>query len=187
MRENMIEKGIEWLRWAIDEGYTYIKWDGSEQANECPICCNHSKDGGFYGGNCVWLASAYLYHGMGMTDVKCAGNGLLGGNANNTLLLYMPRAVAQAYIDSKLGAGRFKVVRKATRGKLTTADLKRGDIINYYRFGMFQHVAIYIGDGKIIDSAEGGIAERSLDSSYTCRMALRMVYGSLYNKTIIYH
>ncbi len=184
--KELIEKGIEWLRWAIDEGYTYVKWDGSEKAKECPICCDHSKEGGFYGGNCIWLASAYLYHGMGMTDIKCAGDGLLGRNSTTTRLLYMPQSRAQSFIDSKLGAGKFKMVRKRTRGKLTTADLERGDIIYYYKLGLCRHVAIYIGEGRIIDcSSAYGVDENSLDSAFTCRLALRMVYGSLYNKTII--
>lgn len=171
-----IEKGIAWLRGAIDEGYTYVKWDGSEPAKECPICCNHDKDGSYYGGNCIWLSSAYLHHGMGMTDVKCACNGLLGGSSSYTRLLYAPRKIAQKLIDKKLGPGRFTLIRKRSRAKLTTSDLKLGDIIIYYRLCVFWHVAIYIGDGRIIDcsAASGGVSENSLDSSYSCRAALRM-------------
>lgn len=172
-----IEKGVEWLREAVDEGYKYVKWDGSEQAKECPICRNHNKEDRYYGGNCIWLSSAYLYHGMGMTDIKCACNGLLGGSSTYSKLLYMPRTRAQAFIESKLGAGRFTLIRKSTRRKLGPSDLKRGDIIIYYRFFLFWHVAIYIGEGRIIDCsiASGGVAENSLDSSYSCRMALRMI------------
>lgn len=174
--KEQIEKGIAWLREAEKEGFRYVKWDGSEAAKECPICHNHSKEDGYYGGNCIWLASAYLHHGIGMSDVKCACNGLLGGSSIYTRLLYMPRSTAQSFIDSKLGAGKALLVRNSNRRKLKDADLKRGDIIIYYRFGLFWHVAIHIGDGRIIDCsiASRGVSENSFDADNPCRVALRL-------------
>lgn len=173
--DNIIEKGLSWVEEATTKGYSFVKWDGSEPASECPICHNHSKDGGYYGGNCIWFASAYLYHGMGLTDIKCAGDGMLGTNRAYTKLLLYSDGQAQKMLDEKLGVGRFKLIRKSGRGPLGLSDLKRGDILLYYKSVLFWHTAVYMGDGRIIDSAiePGGVTERDWSLGYPCRAALR--------------
>lgn len=172
-----IDKGMAWLRNAIAEGYKYVYWGQSEASRECPICNDHNKNGMYYGGNCIWFSSAYLYHGMGLPDVKCACDGLLGGNSSYIRLLLAPYARAQAFTDARLGNGRFRLIRKQNRGRLSTEDLRAGDIIFYYKFGTFLHTAVYIGDGRIVDcsiTAEG-VAERSWDIGYPCRAAIRYI------------
>lgn len=173
--EMRIEKGIMWLKEATKEGFSYVRWGASEKTRECPICNGHIRNGLYYGGNCIWLSSAYLYHGMGLTDVRCACDGLLGGSSSYTRILLEPYSLAQSFIDSKLGAGRFRLIRKSRRCKLAPEDLRAGDIIVYYRGGTFWHVAIYIGDERIIDCASesGGVSERGWELAYPCRAALR--------------
>lgn len=170
-----MKKGLEWLKAATEEGFTYVKWDGTKIAKECPICHDHARDGNHYGGNCIWLASAYLRHGMGMKNIKCACNGLLGGDSAYTILFALPRGLAQVFIDSRLGRGRFRLIRNDHRTILKEKDLQPGDIILYYRPRRFWHVAVYIGDGKIIDceSEPGGVTERSWILQYPCKAALR--------------
>lgn len=173
----MIEKGLKWAQEATEKGFKYVLWDGSEAAKECPICHNHSADGDYYGGNCIWFSSAYLFHGMGMTNIDCACNGLLGGSSSYTALLLMPYKFSQKLVDNKLGAGKFKLIRKKNRASLGTEDLERGDIIVYYNHGIFWHVAVYIGDGRIIDCARqhGGVMERNWDLKYPCNAAIRYI------------
>ena len=173
----IIEKGIKWAQDATERGYKYVKWDGTEAAKECPICHNHSEDGDYYGGNCIWFSSAYLFHGMGLTDIRCACNGLLGGSSSYTALLLMPYKFSQKLIDNKLGAGKFKLIRKKNRAQLSAEDLKRGDIILYYNYGLFWHAAVYIGDGRIVDCAiePAGVTERSWLLNYSCRAAIRYI------------
>lgn len=174
--EKRIEKGIAWLRKATGMGFRFIKWDGSDEVREFPISQSHDKDGSYYGGNCIWLSSAYLHYGMEMNDVRCASNGLLGGNSSYMWILLAPYALAQRLVDSRLGKNRFRLIRKRSRGKLTVADLESGDIIFYYMKGvLFYHTAVYTGDGMIIDCAKepGGVTERSWDVSYPCRAAIR--------------
>ena len=171
-----IRKGLEWVKAATEEGFIYVKWDGTKPAKECPICCNHIRGGDHWGGNCIWFASAYLRHGMGMKDVKCACNGLLGGSSAYTMLLVLPRRLAQAFVDSRLGHGRFRLIRNDHCKNLEVSDLQPGDIIIYYKNRLFWHVAVYIGDGKIIDCASkpGGVTERSWTLPYSCKVALRL-------------
>lgn len=175
--DSYIEKGLAWAENATEQGFTYVRWDGSKEASECPICHNHSKDGSHYGGNCIWLASAYLHHGMEMSNVRCACDGLLGGSSSYTAVLALPHGPAQAFINSRLGYGRFRLIRSRRRGRLRESDLKRGDIIIYYRYGLFWHVAVYTGEGRIIDcsSETGGVTERSWKLPYPCRAALRYI------------
>ena len=174
--EKRIEKGLAWLKEATGMGFRYIIWDGSDEVKECPICRNHDKNGRYYGGNCIWLSSAYLHHGMEMNNVRCASNGLLGGDSSYMWLLLAPYALAQRLVDSRLGKGRFRLIRKRSRDRLTLADLEPGDIIFYYMKGvMFYHTAVYTGDGMIIDCARepGGVTERSWNVSHPCRTAIR--------------
>ena len=119
-----MKKGLEWLKAATEEGFTYVKWDGTKIAKECPICHDHARDGNHYGGNCIWLASAYLRHGMGMKNIKCACNGLLGGDSAYTILFALPRGLAQVFIDSRLGRGRFRLIRNDHRTILKEKDLQ---------------------------------------------------------------
>ncbi len=174
---NKIKNGLEWVKAATKEGFIYVKWDGSKLAKECPICHDHIKGGNHYGGNCIWFASAYLRHGMGINNVKCACNGLLGGSSSYTMILVLPRRIAQAFINSKLGTGRFQLIRKKYRKILDENDIKPGDIIIYYKVLFFWHVAVYIGEEKIIDCASksGGVTERSWDLPYKCKVALRYI------------
>ena len=172
-----MKNGLEWVREATKEGFTYVKWDGTEPASECPICHNHSRDGNHFGGNCIWFASAYLRHGMGMKNIRCACDGLLGGSSAYTILFALPKGLAQAFINSRLGYGRFRLIRNDHGKSLKEYDLRPGDIIIYYRFRLFWHVAVYMGDGKIIDCASepGGVTERSWTLPYPCKAALRYI------------
>lgn len=173
----MIEKGLKWAQDATKKGYRFIQWDGSEAAKECPICHKHSAESDYYGGNCIWFSSAYLFHGMEMMNVHCACDGLLGGSSSYTALLLMPYKFSQNLIDNKLGTGKFKLIRKKSRARLGAEDLKRGDIIVYYKRAIFWHVAVYIGDGRIIDCASepDGVTERSWDLKYPCKAAIRYI------------
>jgi hypothetical protein len=113
---------------------------------------------------------------MEMNDVRCASDGLLGGDSSYMWLLLAPYALSQRLVDSRLGKGRFRLIRKNHCRKLTEDNLEPGDIIFYYMKGvMFYHTAVYIGDGRIIDCARepGGVTERSWNVSHPCRTAIR--------------
>lgn len=172
--EKLIDKGIAWAEEQTKKGYVYVNWDGSQKAKECPICHKHKKGGSHWGFNCIGFVSAYLHHGLGLIKIKCANNGFLGGNDNYTYLLKKSLKTAQEFVDKKLGKG-FKVIK--TGKNLTTSDLKKGDIVIYYKNEAFWHIAVYVGNGKIIDSSSGpdGVTKRSWKLAYPCKVAIRYV------------
>ena len=172
--QERIDKGMKWLEDQTKKGYHYVNWDGSAKAKECPICHHHSKGGKYYGFNCIGLVSAYLHHGMELDKIKCANNGFLGGNDNYTYLWKKSKKTAQEFVDRKLGKG-FKVIK--TGKTLTTSDLKKGDIVIYYQGDAFWHIAVYVGDAKIIDSSSStnGVKKRSWKLAYPCKVAIRYI------------
>ena len=170
--ENRIAKGLKWVEEQTKKGYHYVNWDGSQSAKECPICHDHKKGGSYWGFNCIGLVSAYLHHGLGLTKIKCANNGFLGGNDNYTYLLTHSLKKAQAFVDDKVGKGLFEVIQDVKK-----SDLKEGDIVIYYKNESFWHIAVYIGSDKIIDSSSGpnGVTKRSWKLAYPCKVAIRYI------------
>lgn len=169
--EKLIDKGIAWAEEQTKKGYVYVNWDGSSSAKECPICHDHKKGGSYWGFNCIGLVSAYLHHGLGLTKIKCANNGFLGGNDNYTYLLKNTLKKAQKFVDDKVGKG-FKVLKDIEK-----SDLEAGDILIYYKGNAFWHIAVYVGSGKIIDSSSGpnGVTKRSWELAYPCKVAIRYI------------
>jgi hypothetical protein len=174
--EKRIAKGLKWLEEQTKKGYHYVNWDGSQSAKECPICHDHTKHGKYWGWNCIGLVSAYLYHGMGLKYIKCACNGFLGGNENYDKLLDLPYDKAQASLDEKTKKGAFKLVRKAGK-TIKQKTLRKGDIVIYYKHGEFWHIAVYVGDGKIIDcsSSTDGVTRRKYKLAYPVKAAVRYI------------
>ena len=173
--QERIDKGIAWAEEQTKKGYVYVNWDGSAKAKECPICHDHKK-GKYFGFNCIGLVSAYLHHGMGLTKIKCANNGFLGGNDSYTYLLKHSVSEAQKFVDGKVGKNLFKVIKNDGK-EITTKMLKKGDIVIYYKSNSFWHIAVYVGDGMIIDSSSStnGVTKRGYKLAYPCKVAIRYV------------
>ena len=174
--QERIDKGIAWAEEQTKKGYHYVNWDGSQKAKECPICHDHSKNGKYYGWNCIGFVSAYFHHGLGLKSITCANNGFLGGNDSYTYLLKHSVSEAQKFVDGKVGKNLFKVIKNDGK-EMPTKMLKKGDIVIYYKGSEFWHIALYVGSGKIIDcsSSTGGVTKRKYDLAYPCKVAIRYI------------
>jgi cell wall-associated NlpC family hydrolase len=108
------------------------------------------------------LGQPYIWGGRGATGVDCSG---LTQTAYASAGIHVPRDADQQSVVGKLVATRW------FRDALQSGDLlfflsaKRGDV---------NHVAIYLGDNRYIESADGGVTIRSMDPADPTYDAKRM-------------
>lgn len=68
-------------------------------------------------------------------------------------MLNMSDSDLLATAKDKIGLANIKVIRN--KSGIPTSQLQKGDLIMYYDGSTYTHMALYVGDGKIADSARG--------------------------------
>lgn len=117
------------------------------RSQQCQLC---HKDA-FYGYNCIGAAFAYWRHGAG---IPCRCNcEVINDNMGNRLLR-SNHETAVALVKQCTGLTAVTVVSEGGKA-IPTSKLKKGDIIMYFEGSEYAHMAVYIGNGKIFDSARG--------------------------------
>lgn len=140
-------KAVEWGRAIAKSGkYKYKKWVNNKKNTKlCPIC--HPGSGN--GWNCIGLVSACWFHGAGVKDVTCSCSGI-GTDSFFT-------KVTLASWQKRNGPNWTMITNGGSKGgaDIPASKLLPGDnLICYDKDGKFKHIAIYSGNGKILESTK---------------------------------
>ncbi|NLC25592.1 MAG: hypothetical protein GX777_03085 [Fastidiosipila sp.] len=139
------EKAVAWaVKIANDNTYGYKKWTSNVKTHQCPIC--HPKSG--KGWNCIGFVTASFFHGAGIKTIKCSNAGL----GNNKFFT----KVTQASWRARNGKAWKLISNNGKKGgkSIAVSKLQKGDVlICYDGKGIYKHLALYIGNGKIVHSA----------------------------------
>ncbi|MBP5706732.1 MAG: C40 family peptidase, partial [Spirochaetales bacterium] len=163
---------------AADNSYIYVPQskDNSSPANKCCIC-NKYGEGKYHGFNCIRFMGAAYFHGAGI-QIKSANHKLVSTDMANKMLQAKPADALKIWEDRN-GKG-WKVIKNSNK-KIPASQLKNGDILICYdketSKGIYKHMALYLGDGKICDANSGtGISVRNYSSLGTkCLIAMRYI------------
>lgn len=143
------QKAVAWGRSIIKGGgYKYKKWNNKDKkTKQCPIC--HKLTGKYKGWNCIGFVSACFFHGAGVKSVTCSCSGI-GTDSFFT-------KVTEASWKKRNG-NRWKMITNGgSKGgaDIPASKLIAGDVlICYDSKGKFKHLALYAGNGKILESTK---------------------------------
>lgn len=146
-QQTVQDKMCSWAKKICDSGqYSYKVFSDDPNSQKCPICYPNSGKGF----NCICYAFACWKHGGGL---KCRCNAEVINNSMGDRMINMSNADLLAFVKQRVGLNDITVIRN--KSGIPTSQLKKGDIIMYFDGSTFSHMAMYIGDGKITDSARG--------------------------------
>lgn len=140
------EKAVEWAKKiAADNSYHYVVWSKDERTHKCPIC--HHYKGAYKGFNCIRFVFSAWYHGGG---IKCKHE---GGLINNSIGQKMLNAKSSDLLKmAKKATGCDDIIVLRNRKGIKQSLLKPGDACMYFRKGIYKHMFLYAGGGKMVDS-----------------------------------
>lgn len=142
------DKMCDWAKSIAASGkYHYKVFGDDPKTQQCPVC--HPGSGN--GWNCIGFAFACWKHGGG---VPCKCNCEVINNSMGNRLLRSNRDTALSLVKQCTGLTAVTLVSNGGKA-IPTSQLKKGDIIMYFDGSEYSHMALYIGDGKIADSARG--------------------------------
>lgn len=143
------QKAVAWGKSIIKGGgYKYKKWNNKDKkTKQCPIC--HKLTGKYKGWNCIGFVSACFFHGAGVKSVTCSCSGI-GTDSFFT-------KVTEASWKKRNGNSWKMITNGGSKGgaDIPASKLIAGDVlICYDGNGKFKHIALYAGDGKILESTK---------------------------------
>ena len=141
------QAAVDWGRKIIKTGkYSYKKWNNKKKNTKlCPIC--HPGSGN--GWNCIGYVSACFFHGSGIKDVTCSCSGIGTDSFFTKVTLNSWRARNGQHWDMITNGGS-KGGADIPASKLLPGDA----LICYDKDGKFHHIALYAGNGKILESTK---------------------------------
>ena len=146
-QQTVQDKMCAWAKKICDSGKYYYKvYTDDPNTHLCPIC----NPGSGNGWNCIGFAMACWKHGGGL---PCKCNCEVINNSTGDRMLNMSDSDLLATARNKIGLNAIKVIRN--KSGIPTSQLQKGDLIMYYDGSTYTHMALYVGDGKIADSARG--------------------------------
>lgn len=139
----------EWAKKiAADGTYHYKRWSSKDvKTQQCPIC--KKLTGKYKGWNCIGFAWASWHHGGGLpSDCDC---GVIANEIGDKMLKVKTDAEATKIAQKYAGIKDLKVIRNG--GKvIPVKDLKKGDILLYFKGNTYIHTVLYLGSNKIAES-----------------------------------
>lgn len=143
------QKAVTWGRLIIKSGgYKYKKWNNKDKkTKQCPIC--HKLTGKYKGWNCIGFVSACFFHGADVKSVACSCSGI-GTDSFFT-------KVTEASWKKRNGNSWKMITNGGSKGgaDIPASKLTAGDVlICYDSKGKFKHIALYAGNGKILESTK---------------------------------
>ena len=162
-----IDKTIAWAtKIANDNTWHYVTQNTTNvKTRRCPICNNYPV-GKYHGWNCIRFVGAAYYHG-GNAPIKVSQHTLTNNAVANTLLKSSASEALKQWTNRN--GGSWQIITNGKK-KIPASMLKKGDVlVAYNKEGAsadYRHMALYIGNGYIIDSTSGstGISKRKYSS-----------------------
>ncbi len=161
-----IDKTIAWAtKIANDNSWHYVVQNTSDsKTRKCPICQKYGT-GKYHGWNCIRFVGAAYFHGGGV-KIKSDGHTLCSTASANKLLKSSASDAVKQWTERN--GGTWSIVSNGKK-KIPQSMLKKGDVLVCYNkegsSANYQHMALYIGDGYIIDSnSSNGISKRKYSS-----------------------
>ena len=146
-KETVQDKMCTWAKKICDSGkYHYKVFSDDPNSQRCPICYPNSG----LGFNCICYAFACWHHGGGL---GCRCDAEVINNSMGDRMLNMSDADLLSFTRVRVGLKDIKVIRN--KSGVPTSQLRKGDLIMYFDGNTFSHMAMYIGNGLITDSARG--------------------------------
>ena len=141
------DKMCDWAKTIASSGkYHYKVFGDDPKTQQCPIC--HPGSGN--GWNCIGFSFAAWHH----AGVPCKCNCEVINNSMGNRLLRSNYETALSLVKQCTGLTAVTLVSNGGKA-IPTSKLQKGDIIMYFDGNEFSHMALYVGDGKIADSARG--------------------------------
>ena len=140
-------KAVAWGKSIVKGGkYKYKKFNNKDKkTKQCPIC--HHLTGKYKGWNCIGYVSACFFH-SGLKQIKCACNGI-GTDG------FFTKVTLNTWTQRN-GKG-WQMIGSGSKGgaDIPASQLIAGDVlICYDGNGKFKHIALYAGNGKILESTK---------------------------------
>jgi hypothetical protein len=158
---NGIHKGIaSWCKKIADSGkYGYKQYTDDPDTHKCPICYKGTGNGW----NCIGYAFASWKHGGGI-PCKCSCDVVYNGLCDRWV--DMTTAEVLASMKSRIGVDDIKAIRNGNKA-IPASSLETGDLLFFYNHDdTYQHMGVYVGDGKIADDTNGRSKDIAYGSSY---------------------
>lgn len=137
--------------------------NGVKKSTNCPICSPNSASQGW---QCIGFVSAAYFHGAGVpsdihrstTYCHLGGFGTGGGGGGGgTLDGKNPDDVLRKWKKRNGENWEMITTGSLTSGYLKDSELQAGDILLCYENGKSRHMALYAGDGKVVESSGGSM------------------------------
>ena len=161
-----VDKVVAWAKKiANDNSYHYVAQTKSDSpANHCCLC-KGIKSGKYHGWNCIRFVGAAFAHGGGV-KIKSADHKLVTTDFANKMLKATPANALKMW-EERNGSG-WKLIKNGNK-KIPSSMLKKGDVLVCFdkegSSATYKHMALYAGDGKIVDAtSSNGIAIRNYSS-----------------------
>lgn len=164
------------VKWAIEKAneskqgkwfYVYFGRSGTgkngvKKSTSCPLCKPNSASQGW---QCIGFVSAAYFHGAGVpsdihrstTYCHLGGFGTGGGGGGGTLDGKNPDEVFRKWKARNGEKWQMISTGSLTKGYLKDSELQAGDILLCYENGNCRHMALYAGDGKVVESSGGSM------------------------------
>lgn len=165
------EKAVEYaIKLANDDSYHYVVWkSGDAKTKLCPIC--HGYTGKYKGFNCIRFVFSCWYHGGG---IPCKHEGGLISNAIGDKM-YKAKTDAEALklAQTAIGCNDIKVIRN--KSGFANSQLQVGDACMHFENGVYKHIYLYAGDGKMVDCGNWSNTAKQIAvrARQTCQIVVR--------------
>ena len=174
-RELIIQNMRAWAVKVSAEPYVYVYWQDL-YGHECAKC--HPHGGKNRGWQCIGWAIACWHHGGLPIPCNC---GVLDNGTCERILAAKTDAEALKIARAELKIKDIKVIRNG--GKVIPQDwVQAGDLGALYTGSEFQHLLMFMGNGKLTDStvcadhADDIRADRAITGRYKDRLKLLIRY-----------
>lgn len=172
---------VSWCKEIADGGkYHYVQFTDDEYTHKCPICTGRTYDLGW---NCIGYAFASWRHGGGI-PCTCNCGVIYNGLGDN--YYYMSNAEVLQSMKNRIGVSDIQLIRN-DNNMIPQDSLIKGDLLMYYNPDhTYQHMATYIGNGKISDDSSGQRPNIKYGKSYEYSSATKCLFAIRYTGTRSY-